>query len=167
MKFKDLDEKTIFTWWGSDHLHTGVKIGGDRVFCFDTLEIISIHANKDVKEPEPVSEDVILKFGHSGQAFLCSPLPGGKMFARRVLLIGGEIMHDNDLKSVSAPKAGEEQKDMSEVYITLFLLDKKIDDLGNVLKLVKTAISENLDMNTLDNRIMSTSKIKKLALTTE
>jgi hypothetical protein len=154
MKFKDLDEKTIFTWWGSDHLHTGVKIGDGRAFCFDTLEIIAIHANRDVKEPEPIPEDVILKFGRTGQAFLCSPLPGGKMLARRVLLIGGEIMNEENLKAAQTPHTGGEKTDENEVYIMWKMAEKKLADLEKLMSVVGMMLEEGLSQSTSDNDLM-------------
>lgn len=168
MKFKDLNKKQIFTWWGHDHLHTGVALGDGRAFCFDTLELVSIHANKDVKEREKFDETLQYKVGHDGRGFLCSALPGGKVLARSILLLKGEIMEKRFLKDpVSPEKPGGKPNGVDEVYITLFLLEKKIDDLGNILKLVRTAIDENLSPLLSDNGIMSTSRIKKLVLPTE
>ena len=167
MKFKDLDIGRIFTWWDREHILTGVKATNFQAFCFNSLLLVGIHANKDVKEPEPIPEDVILKFGHTGQAFLCSTLPAGKMFARRVLLIGGEIMHEEDLKAAQTPRTGEEQIDLNEVYITLEIFERRYKALETAFKMLKTMIEEKYESPTSDNRIMSTSRIKNLALATE
>lgn len=167
MKFNALDIGIFFTWWEADKHLTGIKTGERQAFCLNTREFMTIHHNKDVKDVETIPEDLELKFGRNGQAFLCSPVSEGNTLARRIIMIGGEIMHDNDLKTGSLRSNGGEQADLSDVYITLEMLGKKIKDLETVFQVVKIAIEDRLSVGSSDNRIMSTTRIKKLALPTE
>jgi hypothetical protein len=157
MKFKDLPEKQIFTWWGSDHLHTGVKLGERQAFCFDLLCLVDIHANKDVKEPDRIDETLQYKVGHDGRGFLCSPISGGKVLARRIILLTGEIMEERFLKPpVSIKKTGGEQENLSQVYITLEIFERKFKDLETAYRMVKMILNDNLELETSDNKIMLT-----------
>lgn len=164
MILNDLAKGKFFTWWESDGLHTGIKLEDRQVFCIDRMESVKVHANKKIDALGPPAPDLVLRFGHDGQAFLCSPLPEGKLVCRRVILMKGEIMHEEDLKPANT---GGEARDLTEVYITILLLEKKIESLGNVLRLVKTAIDENLSPDLSHKKIMSTSRVKKLAVPTE
>lgn len=126
MKFKDLDIGHLFTWWEHDRHLTGVKVSNFQAFCFGSLQLVGVHANKDVKEPEPISETLDYKVGHDGRGFLCSPISGGKVLARRVLVLSGEIMHEEQFKKpVSTRKTGGEQEYFEQVYIMWNLLEKK------------------------------------------
>lgn len=173
MKFKDLLAGQIFTYWELDRHRTAIKIGErgtsqrERAVCLDSGELLDIHHNKDVKSLERIPEDLDLKFGRDGQAFLCSPVNDGKMLARRVLLIGGEIMHESDLKTVTAPKAGGDEELRSQVNIILNLWDKKIDELKTLRDTLKMMIEAGLSASLSDKEIMLTSRIKKLAIPTE
>jgi hypothetical protein len=57
MKFKDLDIGHLFTWWEHDHHLTGVKVSNFQAFCFNSLLLVGVHANKDVKEPDRSPKD--------------------------------------------------------------------------------------------------------------
>lgn len=162
MKFKDLDCAQIFTWFRDGRNLTGVKVGNRQVFCFNDLVIHDIHANQTVKEPEPVPEDLSYKVGHDGRSFLCSPIPGGKMLARCVLMLTGEIMDKRDFKTSASPrKAGESQLTSTQVYIMLNLFEKKLADLETAFRMVKMTIEDGLSVETLDNDIMSTDLTPK------
>lgn len=157
MKFKDLREKTIFTWWEHDALLLGVKTGTGQAFCWNDYETHALHANKDVKEPEPITEDLILKFGRTGQAFLCSPIPGGKWLARCILLTTGGIMRDDQFKPpVSTPKTGETPENAEQVYIMWKLLTKKLQELDTLAQGVEMLLEDGLSVGLSDNKIMST-----------
>lgn len=155
MKFKDFPDGNFFTWWEGSQHRTGIKIG-KQAFCLSRRERVDIHANKDVKSLERIPEDLELKFGHDGQAFLCSPVNDGNILARRIILTGGEIMHEDQLKTVSHRNGGGEQADLSDVYITLEMLGKKIKDLETLFQVVKMAIEDRLSVGSSNNRIMST-----------
>ncbi|RPJ18705.1 MAG: hypothetical protein EHM30_00035 [Desulfobacteraceae bacterium] len=161
MKFNILDIGNFFTWWESSQHLTGIKTGERQAFCLNTREFVAIHHNKDVKEVEKIPEDLELKFGRDGQAFLCSPANDGKVLARRVLLVGGEIMHETDLKTVSHRKDGGEPENAEQVYIMYQLALKKLAELEKVLSVVGIMISDGLSVGSSDNRIMSTSPFIK------
>jgi hypothetical protein len=156
MKFKNLTEKQIFTWWDLDKNLTGVKLGQRQAFCFDLLNIVDVHANKDVKEPEKLDETLQYKVGRNGQPFLCSPMSGGQVLARRIILIGGEIMHAEDFKTATAPQTGRDEELNTQVNIILNLWDKKIDELKTLRDTLKMMIEAGLSVGSSDNRIMST-----------
>jgi hypothetical protein len=167
MKFSGLDIGHLFTWWDLDKNLTGVKLGNRQAFCFDLLCLVDVHANKDVKEPEKLNETLQYKVGRNGQPFLCSPMSGGKVLSRRIILIGGEIMNEADLKTATAPQAEGDEELKRQVDIILNLWDKKIDDLKTLRDTLKMMIEAGLSVGSSDNRIMSTSRIKNLALPTE
>jgi hypothetical protein len=164
MKFKDLPSGEIFTYWGTEQHHTGIKTGERQAYCFRLGDFVNIPPNKIVGLVERIPEDLTLKFGHEGQAYLCKPMAEGKNFAYRILLIGGEIMEEKDLKP---SKVGGEGRDFTEVYITINLLKKRMESLENALRTVKTAIEESLSFDPSDNKIMSTSNAKRLGVLTE
>lgn len=93
MKFNALDIGVFFTWWDTDKHLTGIKTGERQAFCLNSREFVAIHHNKDVKGLEGIPEDLELKFGRDGQAYLCSPTNDGNLLARRVLVIGGEAVN--------------------------------------------------------------------------
>lgn len=167
MKFKDLDEKILFTWWERDQHHTGVKIGGCRVFCFDTMTFLDVHANKDVKELDNFDETLQYKVGRDGRGYLCSSMDGGKVLARRIILIGSEIMNEETLKTVSHRKDGGEQTYFEQVYIMWNLLEKKLHDLNTLAQTVRMLLDDNVESETSDNKIMSTSLFAKGRALTE
>jgi hypothetical protein len=173
MKFKDLASGEIFTFWELDKHHTAIKIGErgtcerERAVCLDSGEIVDVHHNKDVKSIERIPEDLELKFRRNGQAFLCSPVNDGNVLARRVILIGGEIMHEKDLRTATAPQAGGDEELKSQVNIILNLWGKKLKELETLGETLRMMIETNLSEDVSNNRIMSTSRIKNLALPTE
>jgi len=98
---------------------------------------------------------------------LCSPVNDGNVLARRVILIGGEIMHEKDLKTATTPQTGGDEELKSQVNIILNLWDKKIDEFKTLRDTLKMMIEAGLSVGSSNNRIMSTSRIKKLAFPTE
>lgn len=157
MKFKDIEQTQVFTWFRDGRNLTGVKVGDRQAFCFNDLCLHDLHANQTVKEPEPVPESLSYKVGHDGRAFLCSPIPGGKWIARCILLLTVEIMHERDFKTVESPrKAGEDSVNMKQVYIMLNLFEKKLLDLETAFRMVKMMLEDGLSDALLDNDIMST-----------
>lgn len=156
MKYRDLAEKQIFTWWDRDYHHIGVKIGDRQAFCLDRLEVVDVHYNKDVKELDKIDETLQYKVGRNGHGYLCSPMQGGKVLARRVLLVGGEIMRKDDLKDGKQASAGEHPENAEQVYIMYQLALKKLSELEKVLSVVGIMIADGLSVGSSDNRIMST-----------
>jgi len=98
---------------------------------------------------------------------LCSPVNDGNVLARRVILIGGEIMHEKDLRTATAPQAGGDEELKSQVNIILNLWGKKLKELETLGETLRMMIETNLSEDVSNNRIMSTSRIKNLALPTE
>lgn len=158
MKFKDVENAYIFTWFRDGRNLTGVKVNNFQAFCFNSLLLVGVHANQTVKEPEPVPETLEYKVGHDGRAFLCSPIPGGKWLARCIILLTGEIMNERDFKKAETPrKAGEESVNMTQVYIMLNLFEKKLLDLETAFRMVKMMLEDGLSVDALDNKVMVTS----------
>lgn len=155
MKFKDLENRHIFTWWADGRNLTGVKVGDRQVFCFNDLLLHDIHANQAIKEPDPVPETLSYKVGHDGRSFLCSPIPGGKWLARCIILLTGEIMRTEDFQKVESPrKTGGEQENVNQVYIMYKRLEKKLNELEKLAAVVGVMLEEELSQSSSDNKIM-------------
>lgn len=117
MTFSELQEKQCFTWWDVEHHRTGVKVGDRQAFCFDTLCLVNIPSNKTVKDVEGIPADVQLFLGRNGQAYLGTPTADGKVLARRIILIGGEIMDRLDVKKPKPPVTGEGAEHWCQLYL--------------------------------------------------
>jgi hypothetical protein len=158
MKFKDLEIGKLFTWWDHDQHLTGVKASNFQAFSFGSLLLVGVHANKDVKEPEPLDETLQYKVGHDGRGFLCSPISGGKVLAQRILLLTGEIMSEEQFKkSVSTRNTGGDGEYFEQVYIMWELLEKKLHDLNTLAQTVKMLLEDGVESGASDNNIMLTS----------
>jgi hypothetical protein len=157
MKFKDAQEKIIFTWFRDGRNLTGVKVGERQVFCFNDLTLHDLHANLTIKEPDPVPETLSYKVGHDGRSFLCSPIPGGKWLARCIILLTGEIMRTEDFKKVEdTQKTGGKELSGTQVYIMWKKTEKKLAELEKLVAVVGMLLEEGLSTDTSDNDFMST-----------
>lgn len=154
MKYKDLDNGKIFTWYADNKHFFGVKIGGEAIRLSD-MAPVSIHANRKVREPEQLPEDVLVKFGRNGAVYLITPYSSETVYARRVIVVATEIMHK---ESFSPRKIGGSGGKEQQVYITLDLLEKKIRDLETLARMVKVLIETNMSVGSSNNEIMLTSK---------
>lgn len=143
-------------------------MGERQAFCFDLMELIDISANKNVKEPEKIDETLEYKVGRDGRGFLCSPMSGGKVLARRILLLTGEIMYEDNFKQpVSTAKTGGEGEYFEQVYIIMDLFEKKLGELSTLAETVKMMLDQNVSVRTSDNKIMLTPTGEKYVLLTK
>lgn len=158
MKFRELENGKIFTWYDDNKHYIGLKIGGEAIRLSD-YSPVKIHANKKVSEPEQIPEDVLVKFGRNGQIYLVTPYSSETVYARRVIVVATEIMHK---ESFSPRKIGARGGKEQQVYITLDLLEKKIRDLETLARMVKMLIETNMSVGSSDNEIMLTSNQENL-----
>lgn len=134
---------------------TALKIGEGETILLPEGQKIYIHPNKEVKECEPVPEDVSVRFGHTHEVFLCSPIAGGRVVARRVIVVDTKVMFEKELKAV---KSGGKQGDLAQVYIMLSGFEKYIQRMTLLAQTMKAVIEDGLTDTHSDNEFMSTSE---------
>jgi len=153
MKFKDTQIGDRLTVWQLSQRLYVLKISADAAVNLATGEMIHIHKNKDVDYTERLTPDQQLGT-YQGETVACRKMDVSHIEIIRVIVIGGAIVKKGEVRIMEHKK-----KDLSQVYIIMNVMRKKLHELEAMFQTVEVLIEEATGGESgQPNYIMSTAE---------